>query len=221
MKRAALFLSLLIVLLKFAQAQPSLGIDSISVVPDIVNFNQFVSITFKILNTGNDFFSGDFAVDYSVNNIFQGTLDSSINNLQIDTGGAVFLTVPNHQVTPLQYAVGDNIVVIWPVAADTNVVTTDSGTTHIQVDTALGTGPPILRQQIRVFYKSGDQDLFIDYGNMISHIKDVSCYSILGQQIAKYNYAVNKISFANSSKISLLVIRTREGETISFKILRI
>ena len=224
MKRTALFLSLLMAILKFTQAQPSLGIfsNSISVVPNPVNFNQTVTFTFDVVNTGNSFFNGSFSIYYAVNDSFQGVLDSLVNNYQIDIGESAQVIIENQEITPLKYAIGDNIVVIWPVAWDGNTLTTDSGTVIIVVDTALAIGPPILKQQIRVFYKSGDQSLFIDYGDMISQIKDVSCYSILGRQTRKYNYPVSKISLAESSpKVFLLVVRTKEGETISFKILRI
>lgn len=222
MKRTALFLSLLIATLKFPQAQPSLGIfsNSIIVSQDTVSFNDTVSFTFDVINTGDQVFFGKVIINYSVNNIFQGMLDSTNGNVQIDSLQSLQVTVTNHEITPPMYTVGDNIVVIWPVAED--VPTTDSGLTHIIVDTPLATGPPILRQQIKAFYKSGVQSLFIDYGNMISQIQDVTCYSILGEQTMKYNYPVNEISFAeNSSEITLLVIRIREGETISFKILRL
>lgn len=223
MKRTALFLSLLIAILKFTQAQPSLGIfsNSIVVTPNfIVALNDTVSIKFDVSNTGNQSFTGSVTIYYSVNDSFQGVLDTLNSNTQIDSFQSFQVTVSNYVINPDKYAIGDNIVVIWPVADNLNVVTTDSGTTDIVVDTSQGIGSPLLRQ-IKVFYKIGDPSLFINYGNMISQIKDVTCYSILGQPTAKYNYAVNKISPAeNSVEIFLLVIRTREGESIAFKILR-
>lgn len=210
-------------ILKFTQAQPSLGIfsNSISVAPNTeVNFNDTVTISFDVTNTGNQNFNGQIDIFYTINNIDQGELDSTNGNVPIDSGLSLQLIVENHVITPLKYAIGDNIVVIWPVAG--GVPTSDSGIVFIHVDTPLAVGPPILRQQVKVFYINGYQSLFIDYGDMISQIEDVSCYSILGQQTRKYNYPVSKISFAESlPKVFLLVIRTKEGETISFKILRI
>ncbi|HYV93525.1 MAG TPA: hypothetical protein VE978_17255 [Chitinophagales bacterium] len=223
MKRTALFLTLLIALLKFTQAQPSLGIfsNSISVTPSTVDFNDTVSISFSVVNTGNQSFFGQISIYYSVNNNYQEVLDSFTNNVQIDSGQLIQIIDTTHVINPPQYAVGDNIVVIWPVAQNGNVLTTDSGVTHIFVDTLLGIGSPVIKEQIKVFYRSTDQFLFIDYGELLSQIKDVTAYSILGEQIIKYNYAVNEISFAeNSQQIFLLKIRTKGGEAISFKILR-
>ena len=223
MKRTTLFLAILIALLKFTQAQPSLGIfqDSVVVTPDTVIFNQHITIAYKVVNTGNQNFVGTFKVYYSVNNNFQGILDSFNANVQIDTSLSFQVIDTTHTITPPMYAVGDNIVVIWPVADDGNIVTTDSGKTNIYVDSLLGIGSPVLKEQIKVFYRNADQSLLIDYGKLISQIRDVTCYSILGEQIKKYNYATGEIPFAkNSPQIFLLTIRTKEGETISFKILR-
>ena len=75
-------------ILKFGQAQPSLGIfsNNISVVPNPVNFNQTVTITFDVTNTGNQNFNDAFTIYYSVNDSFQGVLDSSNTNVLIDSG---------------------------------------------------------------------------------------------------------------------------------------
>jgi hypothetical protein len=222
MKKTILFISCFIIMMKFMQAQASLGIFNVSIVvnPDTVAFNDTVSISFDVVNTGDQFFVGVFNVDYAVNS-FQGVLDSFSNNVFIDTIQPFHVVVPDHIVSPDKYAIGDNIVVIWPVAQDPNVVTTDSGETNIYVDTLLGIGSPAIKARIKVFYKSNDHSLFINYGDLVTQIKDVTCYSILGDQIKKYNHAVSEIFFAeNSPQVFLLVIRTKQGETVSFKILR-
>jgi len=221
MKRTAISLALLIALLKFTGAQPALGIDSIAITPDTVALGQSVNILLNVVNTGDSAFFGPIVLHFAVNNFF-GVLDTSNGGILLDSGQSIQVTVSNYFIDQPIYAVGDNIVVIWPAAFDGNVVTTDSIHAIIHVlDSLLSSGSPPLKDQIKVFYKTSDKSLFIDYGDLIGKIDDVTCYSILGQRMAVYNYAVNEISFGeNSPQIFLLAIRTKEGEIITFKILR-
>jgi hypothetical protein len=221
MKRTAIFLALLVALLKFTQAQPALGIlnDSVTIMPDTVLFNQQVTISFGVVNTGNQEFVGTLSIYYSVNNNFLNQLDTFNSQVVIDTGQVFQVVDSGYTILQPLFEVGDNIVVIWPVAM--NAITTDSATAHIYVDTLLGIGSPNIKEQVKAFYNSHDQRVVIDYGNLISQIEEVTAYSILGEQITKYSYAVNEISFAEDSpEIVLLKISTKQGETISFKILR-
>jgi hypothetical protein len=223
MKRIALFGALILLLLKFSVAQPALGVGfpPLTITPDSVTFNQTVQISVFIDNKGDTLFSGTFQLYISVNGDSATLLDTTHYFANLQSFDSIQVLITDYEITPPSYTIGDNIVVIWPVADLPGVPTTDSGRTHVHVDTALGLGPPLLLEQIKVYYRNSDHDWVIDYGSALSFIRDVTCYSILGQQISKYNYPVNQISFSQrSSQIALLVIRTKQGETISFKILR-
>ncbi len=205
------------------QAQAILGIlnDTVLVVPDSVGFFQNVSFSFKVINQGDSTFSGSFLVQYSVNDSMPDNLDSFTNNIVILPGDTSSLQISNnHLVTPALYAIGDNIVVIWPVALGQTLPPGDSGTTHVYVDTALGIGDPSPAKNIHAYYDPLSKNILIRYTNA-TDIAEVSCYSLLGERIRNYHFPVNKISLKEDApQIFLLVIRTRQGDQVCFKILR-
>jgi len=222
MLRKVLLLAYFLALLNMAKAQPALGIlsDSLFVSDSTVAYGAVVFINYFVKNTGNAVFSGSLKVQYSVNNVFQGDLDTTTLNAFLNPGEAAFFTTSS-PITPDIYAIGDNIVVIWPVSLYVPAPTTDSGQFHIWVDTILGNGPPLLKEQIRVFYDPLNLRLSIDYGDLEKEISDVRVYSLPGQPIYGWDYAVKEFSLAeNSPQLFLLRIQTRKGEAISFKILR-
>lgn len=222
--KKGLLLVLFIALIKLIQAQgPSLGIvpQTLVIQPDTVHFYDTVSISFYVTNTGDSTYFGAIGFEYQVNNGYSFPLDTVNTLFQLGPGMAQLVTDSNHVISPFNYAVGDNIVVIWPVALAGNVATTDSAMAHVWVDTFSGIGAPDMLNKILVTANYSEHLIHINYQNAVDQISGVDCYSMDGKQLMHYRYPVNEVSLADiPQSVLLLVIRSRDGESVSFKILR-
>lgn len=129
--RAGIFL--LIALLsggKLFSQLPVLIVDSTSVQiapSDSLYFNDTITYSFLITNTGNTVYNGAVMINYEINGSF---LQDSIGVGQVIFPGNSISYSRSFLFSPNRYITGDNIVVIWPTGISPATIG-DSVTLHV------------------------------------------------------------------------------------------
>ncbi|MCY7408683.1 MAG: hypothetical protein LH473_00275 [Chitinophagales bacterium] len=205
------------------KAQAELGITPLGIFISngSVYFGDSINFYFRIQNTGSEPYSGNIVIYYSVNDSLQGELDSLTTNYFIAPGDSVSVYVENWVVTTSICSVGDNIVVIWPVALEPNVPTSDSASIHFNVINNVGIEDNSFEKIIKIKYASDLETIYLDYGGLEDEIVCLELFSMNGIELLNYIKPPDQISLKTfSPQLFVLKIVLKDGRSASFKVIR-
>ncbi len=206
------------------KAQAALGITpfGIFISNGSVHYGDSINFYFRIQNKGTEPYSGQIVIDYLINDSLSGELDSLTTNFLIPAGDSVSVYVENWIVTSDLCSVGDNIVVIWPVALEPNVPTTDSASVHFNVLDNVGIEENHLNEDIKVYYDPVAENLIFDYGEFKNHVAKIELFNLYGTELVSYIVQRDQISLINyNSQLYFLKIILNDGRSVTFKIIKL
>ena len=204
-------------------AQTHLRISHISGIPvtgipnnTVYEVNTYDSITVTIVNDDTLSFSDSISIYIKSDSI--QFIDTLVNatSVNIARGDSITLHRSGFVFSHLYFDEGDNIVVVWPAARITPIVSA-SVTFNIFFISLLASSPETPNEEIILFPNPVSKYLSIDGLNSIE-IKQVRIYDLSGKEIYTHSSIQRLIPIENLSPgIYLLNIEKRDGSTKVFK----
>jgi hypothetical protein len=215
-----------------------IAIDSVKLNTTIINNGDSINrsstesqtMFLTIRNSGNETFTGNLALGFSVTNdsfVNIVSTDSSIYPLQPFTPGTVRLIgYPNigYPNPHLHLRIGGNVVVVWPRSLDplNTVIATDSVTFYLNIND-VGVFSEIKKYQLRyVIYPnpSAETIYFKESENPDDAIEKVSVYNINGILVKSEKLTQLKMSLNGLPRGEYQVkIHTLNGDDYDFKLI--
>jgi hypothetical protein len=225
MKRyCSLLLLLFSLLLSYKQSSGDahLKITRLVNFPDTAVMNQpYGNIHIWVKNTGNSLFFGDvhiYCLSQSVG-VIDTLRDGPYPNVFLDPGDSTSLSVnPQFSFRPAFYAAGDNIIVVWPFAAQVSNVTYESYDTVVYLVDPTGI-EEVNKSSITVYPTPGSRSISINYGNK-NDVERVRIYDLFGREVYAVKTAVESIDISGFRQgIYFIELTGRNGNRIIKKIL--
>ena len=215
----------LLVLLAFQKAgaqQAVLSIDSttVQIAPnDSLYFNDSISYSFNIANSGNAVYNGAVIINYQINN----------GNVFVDSIGLGQVIFPGNSISysnsfpfsPNRYSTGDNIVVIWPTGI-AGAGIGDSVIVHVFGLGYMGIVNPKSQSEFLLIYDHNLQfiKLICPAGKSDYH---VSMCDMLGKTIFETNHFLDGEIPTHDLMVGIYIISItdNEGNSTSLKLLKL
>ncbi len=218
-----LYLLLLIFCGSSLFAQTHIRISHISGIPitglpnnTVYEVSTYDSIEVTIVNDDTLSFSDSISIYIKSGSIqFIDTLIYA-TSINIASGDSIILHRSGFVFSRVYFDEGDNIVVVWPAARITPIVS-DSVTFNIFFISLLASSPEFPKEEIILFPNPVSKYLSIDGLNLIQ-IKRVRIYDLLGKEIYNHSSIHRNIPIENLSPgMYLLNIEITDGSMKVFK----